>query len=325
MGEHQHILLTSAGRRVELYQALQQSLSARVQSGRVYCADLNPHLSSACIAAQSPYSLPRVTSDAYPAALLALCQSLGIGMVVPTIDTELLVLARLKRRFCEHGIALIVSDEELVRLCRDKRETPHLYDRIGLESLKILDPDQLSYPCFTKPAGGSSSIGALQLDHAGQLDEAMRAESDRMYMELAAPEWVEFTIDLYCDREGMVQSIVPRERIETRAGEVSKGCTRRGWIYEYLDSRLSRIDGAIGCLTLQVFADHQAERCYAIEINPRFGGGFPLSYAAGADFPGWLVDEYFLGKRPVRFDSWRTNLLMLRYDAKVLVTDHGGA
>lgn len=60
---------------------------------------------------------------------------------------------------------------------------------------------------------------------------------------------------------------------------------------DYLDSRLGRIVGGIGCLTLQVFADHDAQRCYAIEINPRFGGGFPLRYAAGADLKVLRLSE----------------------------------
>jgi carbamoyl-phosphate synthase large subunit len=59
----------------------------------------------------------------------------------------------------------------------------------------------------------------------------------------------------------------------------------------------------------------------ALEINPRFGGGFPLSYSAGANYPGWLIDEYILGKEVPFFDAWEDRLLMLRYDAKVLV--HG--
>ena len=59
-----------------------------------------------------------------------------------------------------------------------------------------------------------------------------------------------------------------------------------------------------------------------IEINPRFSGGFPLTSASGADFPSWLIDEHFLDKEIPFFDSWEPNLLMLRYDSKVLKNDY---
>lgn len=317
-----NILLTSAGRRVELMQAFQDSLKERMTSSRVYCADLKPDLSSACAAADSPYSLPRVTSPDYPQALLSLCRELDIALVIPTIDTELLVMAQQKAAFAEQGVTLVVSDERLIALCRDKRLTPRLYAELGIDTLAIFDPAALTFPCFTKPAGGSSSIGAFRLDRADEIDQGMRDDPDRMYMDLASPDWGETTVDIYCDRAGEVMAIVPRQRIETRAGEVSKGCTRRGWLHAYLAARLKRIPGGVGCLTLQVFTDDVAQRCYAIEINPRFGGGYPLSYAAGADFPGWLIDEYMLGKTLEPSDSWEEDLLMLRYDAKILVHHH---
>jgi carbamoyl-phosphate synthase large subunit len=56
-----------------------------------------------------------------------------------------------------------------------------------------------------------------------------------------------------------------------------------------------------------------------LEINPRFGGGFPLSNAAGADFTDWLIKEYLLGQKLPFYDLWSSDLVMLRYDAKVIV------
>ena len=114
---------------------------------------------------------------------------------------------------------------------------------------------------------------------------------------------------------------MPRQRLEVRGGEVSKGITRRDWVYDYLLQRLRVLPGARGCLTLQVFAGPQAGEVLGIEINPRFGGGFPLSLAAGADFPAWLLREYLHGETLPFCDDWERDLMMLRYDAKVLV--HG--
>ncbi len=143
-----------------------------------------------------------------------------------------------------------------------------------------------------------------------------------MFMEYIDPTHIEFTVDVYYDRMGQLKCAVPRQRIEVRGGEVSKGATRRHFVYEYLLPRLAKLRGARGCITVQVFANETIGRFAALEINPRFGGGYPLSYSAGANYPGWLIDEYLLGREIKFFDKWENNLLMLRYDAKVLVREN---
>jgi carbamoyl-phosphate synthase large subunit len=72
-----------------------------------------------------------------------------------------------------------------------------------------------------------------------------------------------------------------------------------------------------------LFVKPDVKRYAALEINPRFGGGYPLSYAAGAKYPGWLIDEYLLNKEVPFFDGWESDLLMLRYDSQVLVKNVG--
>jgi carbamoyl-phosphate synthase large subunit len=54
-------------------------------------------------------------------------------------------------------------------------------------------------------------------------------------------------------------------------------------------------------------------------MNPRFGGGYPLSFHAGANFPKMIMQEYFQGKALDYRDDWQDNKLMLRYDAEVII------
>lgn len=82
---------------------------------------------------------------------------------------------------------------------------------------------------------------------------------------------------------------------------------------------MSRIEGCVGCICVQLFHDSETGDTVGIEINPRFGGGYPLSYAAGADYPERLIREYFLGERLVYSDDWEDGMLMLRYDDAVFV------
>jgi carbamoyl-phosphate synthase large subunit len=71
-----------------------------------------------------------------------------------------------------------------------------------------------------------------------------------------------------------------------------------------------------------VILNKETQNIRAFEINPRFGGGYPLSYAAGANFPRWLIEEYLLSQEISYSDNWESNLLMLRYDDEILIHDY---
>jgi carbamoyl-phosphate synthase large subunit len=116
-----------------------------------------------------------------------------------------------------------------------------------------------------------------------------------------------------------VKAIVPRERIEVRAGEINKGCACKTWLVDYLKERMSKLDGVIGTICIQLFVNDNTHEVYAIEINPRFGGGYPLSYYAGANFPRNLIKEYIAGESIAYSDDWRNNTIMLRYDSQVII------
>jgi carbamoyl-phosphate synthase large subunit len=253
--------------------------------------------------------------------LLALCLLHKVGLVVPTIDTELLSLAEQRYRFAVEGIDLVISDESLVRVCRDKRLTAQLFNSVGIDVPKILDRQLLTFPCFAKPYDSSRSVGAAKLSQATDLSDGMRDDPKLMFMEFIDQTFEEYTVDAYYDRMGVLKCLVPRHRLEVRDGEINKGVTRKHHVYDYLVDKLVKVDGARGCLTVQLFAHPHEKRYAALEINPRFGGGFPLSFAAGANYPGWLIDEYLLQKEIAYFDGWTSDLMMLRYDAHVLVRD----
>lgn len=314
-----NVLLLSAGRRVELIKAFKHELHLRGLHSMIYATDLKPDLSAACQLADQAFTLPRATALGYIDELFALCLEQKVGLVVPTIDTELLSLAEHRERFSAEGIELVISDEKLVRVCRDKRLTAQFFNSIGIDVPKILDRQQLTFPCFAKPFDGSRSVGAAKLSQAADLSDGMRDDPKMMFMEFIDQSFEEYTVDVYYDRKSVLRCLVPRLRLEVRDGEINKGVTRKHHVYDYLIDKLAKIKGARGCLTVQLFAHPHERRYAALEINPRFGGGYPLSYSAGANYPGWLIDEYFLMKEIDFFDKWISDLMMLRYDAHVLV------
>ncbi len=132
----------------------------------------------------------------------------------------------------------------------------------------------------------------------------------------------EYTVDAYFDKSSKLKCLVPRKRLQVRAGEVSKALTQRNRVYEQLVEKFAYLEGAIGCLTIQVFFAESKNSLLGIEINPRFGGGYPLSYLAGANYPKFLLQEYLFEKSILFMEDWEDNLLMLRYDAEVLVNDY---
>jgi len=146
---------------------------------------------------------------------------------------------------------------------------------------------------------------------------------DLLFMEYIDPKMHdEYTVDAYYNRNGDLKCAVPRKRIFVRAGEINKGITEKNVLVPFVTKHLAHIEGAKGCLTMQFFLNRTTKQVIAIEINPRFGGGFPLSYAAGANYPKYLIEEYLLGKEIPVNNNWEDHLLMLRYDEAVFVSHY---
>jgi carbamoyl-phosphate synthase large subunit len=313
-----NILICSAGRRVELVRAFCEQAKQLLVDAEVHAIDCNSNLSSACQVADKAATCPRITEPGYADFLLDYAQTHHIGLIIPTIDTELKLLAEQKERFLAHGIHVVISSLELITACRDKRVTGALFRSLDIEYPELYTQDTLEFPCFVKPYDGSCSVGAQVLQTADALTDAIRMDPSMMFMAYIDKSYDEYTVDAYYS-DGDLKCLVPRKRLEVRAGEVSKGLAVKHWLYDFLGGRLLRLPGACGCMTIQVFANEQTQHCIGLEINPRFGGGYPLTYAAGGNYPGWLIREYLRDERIEFYETWEYDLLMLRYDASVLV------
>ncbi len=313
-----NILICSAGRRVELVRAFCEQAKQLLTGALVHAIDCNAQLSSACHVADKHASCPRITEPDYIDFLLHYATTHDIGLIIPTIDTELKLLAEHQAQFEAQGVHVVISNADLIQSCRDKRLTGALFEACDILYPQLYERNALQFPCFAKPFNGSCSIGTELIATPDALKDAVRDDPNMMFMEYIDKSFDEYTVDAYYSK-GELRCLVPRKRLEVRAGEVSKGLTVKHWLYDYLGGRLLTLPGASGCLTIQVFANETTEQCIGLEVNPRFGGGYPLTYAAGANYPGWLIREHLLGERIPFYEAWEDNLLMLRYDASVLV------
>lgn len=315
-----NILITSAGQRVVLVRDFQETLGRFFPDGKVYTTDMNPRLAPAAYVSDGCFEVPRCTSEDYIESLLTICLGNGIGLIVPTIDTELAILSANKEIFAKQGITVSVSDYDFVMMCRDKRNTGDFFEKHGIRVPKAVDKYHPTFPLFAKPYDGSLSTNLHYIKNAEELTEEILNDPKLLFMEYIDKEvYKEYTVDMYYGCDHKVKCIVPRERIKIRAGEINKGLTEKEPLTSYLYERLETIEGCIGCICIQVFLNPATADVVGIEINPRFGGGYPQTYAAGGNYAEYLIREYFFGEDLQYKDDWKDHLLMLRYDDAVYV------
>ena len=318
-----NILISSAGRRVSLVRAFQKELKKIYPQGKIFASDADPQLSAACHVADGCFEVPLVTHPDYPDTMIRQCGARDIRLVIPTIDAELLPMTKNKALFEENGMTAVIGSEEFIGKCRDKRKTHEYFETVGIATAKEYDKSNYRLPLFLKPFDGSRSVDNFLIEKKQDLTEYHFQNEKLMFLEyLDHTLYDEYTCDLYYGRDNELKCIVPRKRLEIRDGEVNKALTVDNELLPYLMERLPFISGAVGCLTAQFFMHKTEPKIYGIEINPRFGGGFPLSYLAGANYPEWIIKEFLRNEKiGPRFDCWERNLLMIRYDDEILV--HG--
>ena len=275
------ILFTSVGRRVELIQAFRNAAFKTKTQLEIYGADI-VETAPALQFCDHAVILPRIREASYIPTLQKICKDKKIDAVVPTIDTDLLLLSQHKKEFGETKV--VISSEDKVSLCRDKSLTANYFHSIGLKSpIPVDDWRKYSagYPAFIKPKDGSSSIFAYKVNNESELRSYAAQVPD--YIIQPFIEGTEYTVDIFCDFEGNPIYITPRIRQAVRAGEVLKTEIRQD------NTIISEIERLIadycpcGQITVQLIKQKETNENYYIEINPRFGGGAPLSIKAGAD------------------------------------------
>lgn len=275
------ILFTGVGRRIELLQAFRDAALVLNKELKLYGADMT---GTAPALAYCDYTqrVVAMKDEGYIENLLEICAANHIDLIIPTIDTDLLVLSENRERFESIGTKVLISDPDMIRICRDKNNTSKFFEDCGLRAPMPVNnwkEYKSGYPAFIKPKDGSSSINAFKVDNEEELEIYAGLVNDYIVQPFVAGH--EYTIDIFCDWNGEPVSIVPRERLQVRAGEVLKTqiCMDATMIEE--SKALCKAFRPCGPMTVQLIRD-DAGIDWFIEINPRFGGGAPLSMKAGA-------------------------------------------
>jgi carbamoyl-phosphate synthase large subunit len=285
--------------------------------------DAEPALSPAAHLTDECFQVPRCTDPGYLDAVLRLCEKQRVDLIVPTIDPELPVYAAASRSFAQHEIDIACSAPEAVEIAFDKVRTHDFLMAHGIPTVSQSGADEAlerldawRFPLIVKPRHGSASIGVTKVGSEAML-RAILAESRSLIVQEHALGF-ECTVNLFVDARGKCICCVPHRRLEVRGGEVSKAVTiRNPRVISVARSVAETLPGAYGPLNVQCFVD--GEKVVVTEINARFGGGYPLAFEAGANFPLWLLESRLHLDLPDWYDDWKDNLTMLRYDSAVFI------
>ena len=301
-------------------QIFQRSLEKLGLDTQVYASDMNPGMAPACHKADKCFQVPPCSAEYYIDELIEICQRHHIGVIVPTIDPELELLAANRERFEAVGTLLAEPDLEFIKICRDKRLTASFFPKIGIDVPKMFDKQHPVFPMFAKPYDGSRSINTHAIMDERALTKEILADPKLIFMEYIDPsEYKEFTVDMYFGQDFKVKGIIPRERVEVCSGEISKGVARKNYLVDFLKKNMSTMEGVRGCICMQLFFRESDMDIKGIEINPRFGGGFPLSFYAGANFAEYIIKEYLLDEKISYSDTWLDKTKLLRYNEDIII------
>lgn len=314
------VLFTCIGRRVSLLNSFRRAAKQLKINASFYGTDTT-ELSPALQLCDKAFLVKPVTHPGYISQLLSVVKKYKVKLLIPTVDLDLKSLARNKTKFAAAGCNVLVSSPDVVDICQDKRQTYNFLLKSDFDTPltmsigKALANKKLTWPCFLKPWDGSASKGNAAVNNRKELLFFAQRIPNAICQEFI--EGTEHTCDVYVDFNMKVRCVVPRKRIEVRTGEVSKArVVKHPEIMDQSARLIEKLGAGPGVITIQLFltCDNNVK---FIEINPRFGGGVPLSIKAGANFPKWILKESLALKTNIRFDGFKDNLIMLRYDDEV--------
>ena len=317
-----NVLLTSVGRRVELVRIFKRALDSLKVPGNVVAIDANP-LAPALRLADKSFLVPLIADEQYIPTVVDICRQERIAYVFPLLDPDVLLLALHRQQFEDVGTCVTGLTRQPVLTARDKWKTMEFLREINLPAPRSwlregIAADEMNYPLFIKPRHGSASEQAHKVESARELEFLLDRVPDPIVQEfLSRPE---YTTDVTCYPAGEILAVISRRRITTRDGEMARGVTVFDPVVTAHCVKMAKALGALGPICIQtMFRDDVA---VVTEINARFGGGFPLSVAAGINSV-----ELFVARAIGRdvevppLDSYQCGLYMTRFDESFFLSE----
>lgn len=304
-----NVMLTSVGRRAYMVKYFKEVLG---NTGKVYVCNSDDK-SIAFKYADEKVISPLIYDEAYIPFLLEYCKKNAINILISLFDIDLLMLARHKKQFEKIGTNIIVSDPQIVEICNDKWKTYKFLVNNGFrtpvsslsidEVIEKIAAGNLSYPIVVKPRYGCGSISvaiAYDEDDLRYLTKKVNEDIVNSYLKYESAVTVdkvlyqerlngqEYGADIINDLCGETQNVIIRKKIAMRSGETD--------IAELVDEpavreiliKLGRVTKHIANMDCDVFLVDGVP--YVLEMNARFGGGYPFSHMGGCNLPKAIVE-----------------------------------
>ena len=309
-----NILFTCAGRRTYLLKYFRENMS---KGDKIIATDMQlsaPALQVADVKLQ----VPAVYDPQYIDITIEICRKYSVDALLCLNDLELPILAENKARFEEIGVKVIVSEPQVIDICFDKYKTAQWVESIGLNAPKTyvtlmsakeaLANGEIAFPLFMKPRWGSGSIGLETIEDMEELEIYYNLLMKKIKKSILATasigdEYImiqekltgkEFGLDVMNDLEGNNVGVSVKQKLAMRAGETDKAVTVDLPSVREMGRKIGENLHHIGNLDVDIMQRANGDYC-VLELNPRFGGGFPFSYEAGVNLPlaiiKWLNGE----------------------------------
>lgn len=306
-----NILLTSVGRRNYMVEYFKEALLPF--GGKVFALNSHPNAAGLCVADESALS-PLIYDDHYKEFLLNYCIKNKISLVFSLFDIELPVLSSLKPHFAKNGIQIIVGDTWLTKTANDKWQMQSFLKKNGFETVPIFfsptaflsdfEQEKSNFPVFVKPRWG---MGSLFVYKACNIEELLfyynksHSEIRKSYLKYEsavdfaqsiiiqeAMPGTEYGLDVINNLTGEYQTTIIKKKLAMRSGETDVAVTVDIPLLAGIGKQLAHICKHPAIMDVDVFYD--GVKAYILEINPRFGGGYPFSHAAGVHLPKAIVN-----------------------------------
>lgn len=334
-----NILFTCAGRRNYLINYCKQALNGQ---GKVLATDMS-ELAPAMSDADISLIVPSIYSDDYISTLLNIVKDYHVNAIISLNDLELPILSSHKQAFIDLGAQVIVSDSAVIDICFDKIKTRDFLDSIGLntpltftnykEALQAIKSGQLTFPLVLKPRWGSASIGIEFPESLEEFElaykllmiklkktilfEASKNDLDAAILIQQKLNGPEYGMDIVNDLDQEYFTTVVRKKLSMRAGETDKAVSIIDQRFSDIGEKISTNLKHIGNLDCDVF--EQDGELYVLELNPRFGGGYPFSHEAGMKtiqaYLAWLAGE----KLESSFNEYKADLVFSKCDRLIRI------
>lgn len=228
-----------------------------------------------------------------------------VDVVVPSLDETLVGWAERAEEFARRGTRVILSPPETTRVFRDKWLTYQFFAANGIPTPAT--SLQQEYP-LVKPRDGRGAAGVRvteePVEMAGLISQELLTGT-------------EYTVDIFCDREGAPVYIVPRRRLSVREGKSLGGIVEKNTEIEQHVRSICAATPFRGPINAQCFVSSDGAVRFT-EINPRIAGGMALGFAATENWMRLIVDHFVNGK-PIEPKPVRHGMKMMRYYAEVFV------